>query len=274
MLFNDSLSTPKLIKRPMKREDINRRRLEIAVVTFFISIPLMVSRFSYFLWICSQSVGLLGRVIGPSQGLYLNTGQHKHRKTRTHTKHPCPKWDSNPRSQRPSERKQFMPQTARPPWPAWRWWAVLNDDSVCGCFVSSEMILHQPQRMFSDAWDEGIVMYSEQQRTGEVVVASLKLQLWWLWWCYEELSFSGCKYCSSLYCSLELRHSGLWVHLYLQLLTGSERTRWRLEIPRRISTCSSRLILLSYKWNLSNSNCLSLLCFHNKVFPSTGLGGP
>jgi hypothetical protein len=23
-------------------------------------------------------------VIGPSQGLYLNTGQHKHRKTRTH----------------------------------------------------------------------------------------------------------------------------------------------------------------------------------------------
>jgi hypothetical protein len=27
----------------------------------------------------SQTVGLLGRVISPSQGLYLNTGQHKHR---------------------------------------------------------------------------------------------------------------------------------------------------------------------------------------------------
>jgi hypothetical protein len=27
----------------------------------------------------SQMVGLLGRVISPSQGLYLNTGQHKHR---------------------------------------------------------------------------------------------------------------------------------------------------------------------------------------------------
>jgi FAD synthase len=26
-----------------------------------------------------QTVGLLGRVIGSSQGLYLNTGQHKHR---------------------------------------------------------------------------------------------------------------------------------------------------------------------------------------------------
>jgi hypothetical protein len=29
--------------------------------------------------ILTQSVGLLGRVIIPSQGLYLNTGQHKHR---------------------------------------------------------------------------------------------------------------------------------------------------------------------------------------------------
>jgi hypothetical protein len=33
----------------------------------------------------SQSVGLLGQVISSSQGLYLNTGQHKHRKTHTHT---------------------------------------------------------------------------------------------------------------------------------------------------------------------------------------------
>jgi hypothetical protein len=29
----------------------------------------------------SQTVGLLGRVISPSQGHYLNTGQHKHRIT-------------------------------------------------------------------------------------------------------------------------------------------------------------------------------------------------
>jgi hypothetical protein len=33
----------------------------------------------------SQTVGLLGRVISSSQGLYLNTGQNKHRKTHTHT---------------------------------------------------------------------------------------------------------------------------------------------------------------------------------------------
>jgi hypothetical protein len=31
----------------------------------------------------TQSVGLIGRVIGPSQGLYLNT-EHKHRITRAH----------------------------------------------------------------------------------------------------------------------------------------------------------------------------------------------
>jgi hypothetical protein len=28
-------------------------------------------------------------------------------------RHPCLEWDSNPRSQRPNERTQFMPQTAR-----------------------------------------------------------------------------------------------------------------------------------------------------------------
>jgi hypothetical protein len=33
----------------------------------------------------SQSVGLLGRVINSSQGLYLNTGQHKHRIKHTYT---------------------------------------------------------------------------------------------------------------------------------------------------------------------------------------------
>jgi hypothetical protein len=34
----------------------------------------------------SQTVGLLGRVISLSQGLYLNTGQHKHRiNAHTHT---------------------------------------------------------------------------------------------------------------------------------------------------------------------------------------------
>jgi hypothetical protein len=57
----------------------------------------------------TQTVGLLGRVTSPSQGRYLNTGQHKHRINTSHTtKHPCLEWDSKPRSQHPSERSQFI----------------------------------------------------------------------------------------------------------------------------------------------------------------------
>jgi hypothetical protein len=43
------------------------------------------------LLIYTRAVGLLERVISSSQGLYLKTRQHKHRKTHIHTlKHPCP----------------------------------------------------------------------------------------------------------------------------------------------------------------------------------------
>jgi hypothetical protein len=52
-----------------------------------------------------QTVGLLGRVISSSQGLYLNTGQQKHRKPPTHIKHPCPESDSNPQSRLPRKQR-------------------------------------------------------------------------------------------------------------------------------------------------------------------------
>jgi hypothetical protein len=50
-----------------------------------------------------QSVGLLGWVINSSTGLYL----YKNTEKRTH-RHQRLDWE-NPRSQRPSERRQFMP---------------------------------------------------------------------------------------------------------------------------------------------------------------------
>jgi hypothetical protein len=53
-----------------------------------------------------HSVSLLGRVISPSQSRYLTEIQNKHR-------YSCLEWDSNRWSQRSSERRQFMPQTAR-----------------------------------------------------------------------------------------------------------------------------------------------------------------
>jgi hypothetical protein len=61
--------------------------------------------FSFLIYI--QSVGHLGRGISPSQGRYLHTEQPKHR-INAH-RHPCLEWNSNSRSQRLSERRQFMP---------------------------------------------------------------------------------------------------------------------------------------------------------------------
>jgi hypothetical protein len=56
-------------------------------------------RFSFL--ILRQLVGLLGRGISPSQGRYL----YKHRINADI--HPCLEWDSKPRSQCSSERRQF-----------------------------------------------------------------------------------------------------------------------------------------------------------------------
>jgi hypothetical protein len=74
--------------------------------------------FFSFVIFFTQMVGLLGWVISQSQGHYLNTGQHKQNKP-IH-RHLCLEWDSNPQSQNSSERRQFMPYSAQPPWSAWK----------------------------------------------------------------------------------------------------------------------------------------------------------
>jgi hypothetical protein len=48
-----------------------------------------------------------GRGMNPSQSRYLHNEQHKHR-INAH-RHPCLKWDSNPRSQCSSGQRRFMP---------------------------------------------------------------------------------------------------------------------------------------------------------------------
>jgi hypothetical protein len=94
---------------------------------FFSLAPLLGSSLSY--WSTElitqfldlpQAVGLLGRMISSSQGLYLNRGQHKHRKTQTYIKLPCPVRDSNLQSLPPSDRRRFMTQTARLQRPVWK----------------------------------------------------------------------------------------------------------------------------------------------------------
>jgi hypothetical protein len=67
--------------------------------------------FFSFVIFFTQILGLLGLVISPSQGRCLHAGQHKHR---TYAYTECLQWDSNPQLQRSSERRQFMPYTARP----------------------------------------------------------------------------------------------------------------------------------------------------------------
>jgi hypothetical protein len=63
-----------------------------------------------------SSAWLLWWGISLSEGRYLHTEQRKHRiNTRSH---PCLDWNSNPRPQYESGRRQFMPQTARPLWSA------------------------------------------------------------------------------------------------------------------------------------------------------------
>jgi hypothetical protein len=88
-------------RSPIKRISIQT----LFFLSIYLSIVLLLhlGRFSVS-WSFTQSLGLLGRGISLSQGRYLHTGQHKHR-INAHT-HPCLKWDSNPRSQCLSRRRQ------------------------------------------------------------------------------------------------------------------------------------------------------------------------
>jgi hypothetical protein len=61
----------------------------------------------------TQTVGFLGRMISPSQGRHLHTGQHKHIMN-AHTNIHIFEWNSNQRSKGSYELIHFMPQTARP----------------------------------------------------------------------------------------------------------------------------------------------------------------
>jgi hypothetical protein len=68
---------------------LDRAATVIGCFACYLSIPIIpysygVEVFILF-WIYTQAIVVLGRVIGSSQGLYLNIGQHKHRKTRAHT---------------------------------------------------------------------------------------------------------------------------------------------------------------------------------------------
>jgi hypothetical protein len=70
--------------------------------------PLLDLRRFSVSWSYTQAVGLLRLGISQSQGLYLHWTTQTQNKS-TQYRHPCLEWDSNPWSQRSSERRQLMP---------------------------------------------------------------------------------------------------------------------------------------------------------------------
>jgi hypothetical protein len=89
---------------PLDERQINKHCLSVHL-WLYISLLGLCRFFGFLMY--TQTVGLLGRGISTSQGLYLNTEQHKHR--RNARKYPWLKWVPNPYFQRLNGRRQFMP---------------------------------------------------------------------------------------------------------------------------------------------------------------------
>jgi hypothetical protein len=106
-------------------------------------------RFFSFL-IYTQSAGLLGRGISPSQGHCLHTEQHK-RRINEH-RHPCLEWDSNPRSQCSRRRRWLVTAAARVQTRVWSceilWWTkvalgqVFSENFGFPCQSTFYLLLH------------------------------------------------------------------------------------------------------------------------------------
>jgi hypothetical protein len=87
------------------REQYHNNGGHLHTILLWLYSPLLgLGHFFGFL-IYTQSVGLLGRWISSSQGFCLHTEQHKH--ILNAYRHPCLEWDSNPRSQCLSGRRQL-----------------------------------------------------------------------------------------------------------------------------------------------------------------------
>jgi hypothetical protein len=92
----------------------------------------------FFILIILRTVGLLGWVIRPSQGLCLNTGQHEHR-INTYTYHPCLVSDSTPSRETPN----WMLRKSRI---RFRCWFYVTDRQMHdpGFQANEDTICHRP----------------------------------------------------------------------------------------------------------------------------------
>jgi hypothetical protein len=62
----------------------------------------------FFSFLILYTVGRTPWTGDQSAGRPVTTHRTQTQNKRTHYRHPCLEWDSNPRSQRPSERRLFM----------------------------------------------------------------------------------------------------------------------------------------------------------------------
>jgi hypothetical protein len=113
--------------------------------------------------ILRQSVGPLARGISPSQGHYL------HKQRINADRHPCLVWDSNPRFQRSSERRHFMP---RPLWSAILdhyyaekvIWKNMNATPTRTNLSISLSLSNQSIFLQGVVWDEGFVKQTTKRQ--------------------------------------------------------------------------------------------------------------
>jgi hypothetical protein len=141
-----------------------------------------------------HSVGHLGQVISSSQGLPVHKHRKTHTHTRTYTKHPFPEWDSNPRSQRPIEWGQCMPQTALLPYPAHNWLYNYENIQVICVFTTNELHLKQ----LSTLWRNKTVVKcvnalisptNTSSFCGDFVTVTIQTKL--RWWIGRDLKGNG-----------------------------------------------------------------------------------
>jgi hypothetical protein len=114
--------------------------------------PLLGSSLPYWstgFWLLVS--GLFGWVISLSQGLCLNTGQHKHKKTQRHNKHPCRGRDSKPQSRPPCDWKLSMPQIARLQLQI-RLFITFNCNAPCECAWVSTPVSCQVELPLTFPW--------------------------------------------------------------------------------------------------------------------------
>jgi hypothetical protein len=152
----------------------------------------------------TQSVGLLGRWISPSQGPFLYTEQQEHR-INAH-RHPCLDWDSNPRSQCSRGRRRYLNS---------RRYKIWDIDSIMKWRKRKD--LHDPLFLF----------LIESDLTTNTPCRNIYLKFWNILWCDDILYWRPwpelCVTSASCECNFNRTSSPNWTCTVTWVRSGSKR---------------------------------------------------